>query len=200
MSGVRCLALAATSHREALQIAVLAGADTRLLPRDRYLGLDCVHPLQIGKEDAATRAAEHDDAVARWVEFGIRARLAGTEDIDGAHERLEFGLAHGSETRVLKGGRPRVTRDLSSQIGLRRRQCADAAAQLTVLLQRHEARGTEPVQRMVWSRRDPLTTDEALHADASVVGDTWDRSRLPLRGAHGVPDRPGSALPKRATI
>ena len=82
MSGVRCLALAATSHRESLQIAVLAGADTRLLPRDRYLGLDRVHPLQIGKEDAATRAAEHDDAVAHWVEFGIRARLAGTEDID----------------------------------------------------------------------------------------------------------------------
>ncbi len=98
-----------------------------------------VDALEVGQEDAAPVARATITPYTRGSSSpsvqGSLALSTSTEQV----ERREFVLAHGGEARVVERRGARVARDLGAQARLGRLEGADAAAQLTVLLERDEA-------------------------------------------------------------
>ena len=79
--------------------------------------------------------AGHDDPVARRIElFQIANGLRLAEHVHGIVEEGELLGAHGGEARVLGGRRHAVSDDLLGEAFAHRRDGADAAAQLPVLV------------------------------------------------------------------
>src|ERR1019366_8827880 len=168
--------LAEPAHREALDRVGLIGADAGLVERDGELPFDRVDAGQVGQQYAASRTGAHEHAPDARLEVGLRAGLAGAQHVDGVGQRVELGGADRRKTRIVEGGGGGVAGDLVAERRFARRQGADAAAQLTVLLERAEAGRGHLVERVGGRWRGRAPTDEGLDAAARVVGRT-DRAR-----------------------
>ena len=75
------------------------------------------------------------------IEVAERAGLAGAEHVDRTRERFELIARHRRKARVVHRRRMSVAGDLPAEGRLGRLQGADAAAQVPVLLEGHEAGG-----------------------------------------------------------
>src|SRR5665647_843391 len=197
----RRIALAEPGDREALHAERLFRPYAGLLECDTDLLPDRVYSGQVRQQDAAARPGGDDDPVLRRVQAGEFALLAGAEHVHGADQRFELVFTDGRKARVPQGGRVGVARDLAAQVRLGRFQRADASAQLTVLLEGHEARRAVGVERVFRRRRRAVARHEPANAGARVLcraGRVRGRPRGEVAHASTAPARlPPS--PKRAT-
>ena len=139
---------------------------------DVHLHLHRVDALERREQDPATGPGLHDDPVVLRIEILGRARLTGAQDVHGARERLALVGRHRREPRVAHGRRVRVAGDLPAQGALGRLEGADAAAELTVLLEGDEAGRPPFVERVHGRLRRAAAADVAEDASQGVVGGT----------------------------
>lgn len=130
-------------HLEPLELhVVVERVDAGLALRDVHLLLRRVHALEVRQQQAALPPLRHDHAVARGVELVDRVDGHGGEQhVHRVRQRVQLVGAHGREPRVLGGRRHAVAHDLGCHAAGDRCDGADAAAQVAVLVQRHEHAG-----------------------------------------------------------